>query len=145
MSDNPAKEALITTVSVCFLVIFGSALLVGGCAGMKSFMRYQKVADNKTNRQVIRANAKNRVLINETRIKQTHQLIQVERQKAAIRIQEAKGIQSAQKIINASLTPLYLQHEAIKAQMAMAKGQNHTVVYVPAGENGVPLVQKVAE
>ncbi len=92
---------------------------------------------------MIRANAKNQVLVNETKIKQTHQLIQVENQQAAIRVAEAHGIQKAQSIINASLTPLYLQHEAIKAQLAMAKGKNHTVVYVPSGDVGVPLVSQV--
>jgi hypothetical protein len=124
-------------------VVLACGVLFGSCAGVKSFNRYQKVADNKTNRQVIRANAKNAVLVNETKIKQTHQLIQVEKQKADIRVQEAKGIASAQHIINATLTPLYLQHEAVKAQLEMAKGTNHTVVYVPAGANGVPLVQTV--
>ena len=34
-------------------------------------------------------------------------------------------------------------HEAIKAQLAMAKGRNHTVVYVPTGNVGVPLVSQV--
>lgn len=130
-------------ITVAAAIVLGAGVLMGGCAGVMSFSRYQKVADNRTNRQVIRANARNQVLVNETRIKQTAQLIQVEKQRAAIRVQEAKGIATSQQIINRSLTPLYLQHEAIKAQMVMAKGQNHTVVYVPAGENGVPLVQSV--
>jgi hypothetical protein len=124
-------------------VVLICGALFGSCAGIKSFTRYQRVADNKVERQVARANAKNKVLINETRIKQTHQLIQVENQKAAIRVAEAQGIQKAQRIINASLTPLYLQHEAIKAQLAMAKGENHTVVYVPSGDVGVPLVSQI--
>lgn len=126
-------------------VVLACGVLFASCAGIKTYTRYQKVQDNKVDRQILRANAKNQVLVNETKIKQTHQLIQVENQQAAIRVAEAKGIQSAQRIINASLTPLYLQHEAIKAQLAMAKGENHTVVYVPAGENGVPLVQTVAK
>ncbi len=56
---------------------------------------------------------------------------------------EAKGIAEAQAIINKTLTPQYLQHEAIKAQVAMANGQNHTVVYIPSGDNGIPLVRTV--
>ena len=56
---------------------------------------------------------------------------------------EAKGIAEAQSIINKTLTPQYLQHEAIKAQVAMANGQNHTVVYIPSGDNGIPLVRTV--
>lgn len=54
---------------------------------------------------------------------------------------EAKGIAAAQAIINKTLTPQYLQHEAIQAQVAMANGPNHTVVYIPSGDNGIPLVR----
>ena len=59
---------------------------------------------------------------------------------AEIRIEEAKGIAAAQKIINATLTPNYLQHEAIQAQRSMAGSPNHTTVYIPVGSNGLPLV-----
>ena len=59
---------------------------------------------------------------------------------AEIRIEEAKGIAEAQKIINATLTPNYLQHEAIQAQRTMANAPNHTTVYIPVGPNGLPLV-----
>ena len=59
---------------------------------------------------------------------------------AEIRIEEAKGIAAAQKIINETLTPNYLQHEAIQAQRAMANSPNHTTVYIPVGPNGLPLV-----
>ncbi|CAH9049383.1 hypothetical protein PSECIP111854_00016 [Pseudoalteromonas sp. CIP111854] len=60
---------------------------------------------------------------------------------AEIRIEEAKGIAEAQKIINATLTPNYLQHEAINAQLKMAESPNHTTVYIPVGTNGIPLVK----
>ena len=59
---------------------------------------------------------------------------------AEIRIEEAKGIAQAQKIINATLTKNYLQHEAINAQLKMADSPNHTTVYIPSGTNGIPLV-----
>jgi regulator of protease activity HflC (stomatin/prohibitin superfamily) len=48
---------------------------------------------------------------------------------AEIRIEEAKGIAEAQKIINTTLT-----------QRAMANAPNHTTVYIPVGPNGLPLV-----
>lgn len=60
---------------------------------------------------------------------------------AEIRIEEAKGIAEAQKIINATLTTNYLQHEAIQAQLKMAESPNHTTVYIPSGANGIPLVR----
>lgn len=59
---------------------------------------------------------------------------------AEIRIEEARGIAEAQKIINSTLTQNYLQHEAINAQLKMAKSPNHTTVYIPSGVNGIPLV-----
>lgn len=65
---------------------------------------------------------------------------QIARKDAEIRIEEAKGIAEAQKIINATLTPNYLQHEAINAQIKMADSPNHTTVYIPVGTNGIPLV-----
>jgi len=66
-----------------------------------------------------------------------------ESQEAERKVIEAKGIAEAQGIINKTLTPAYLQHEAIKAQMMMANGQNHTTVYIPSGDNGIPLVRTV--
>jgi len=60
---------------------------------------------------------------------------------AEIRIEEARGIAEAQKIINATLTPNYLQHEAIQAQLKMAESPNHTTVYIPVGTNGIPLIE----
>jgi regulator of protease activity HflC (stomatin/prohibitin superfamily) len=59
---------------------------------------------------------------------------------AEIRVEEAKGIAEAQRIINATLTANYLQHEAIQAQRTMANAPNHTTVYIPVGTNGLPLV-----
>ncbi|WP_415899171.1 SPFH domain-containing protein [Neptuniibacter sp. QD48_11] len=66
---------------------------------------------------------------------------QIAQKDAEIRIEEAKGIAEAQRIINATLTANYLQHEAINAQLKMAESPNHTTVYIPVGTNGIPLVK----
>lgn len=66
---------------------------------------------------------------------------EIARKDAEIRIEEAKGIAQAQKIINVTLTSNYLQHEAINAQLKMAESPNHTTVYIPVGTNGIPLVK----
>ena len=68
---------------------------------------------------------------------------EIAKKDAQIRIEEAKGIAEAQRIINATLTHNYLQHEAINAQLKMASSPNHTTVYIPAGANGIPLVGTV--
>ncbi|MEI8350615.1 MAG: prohibitin family protein [Candidatus Omnitrophota bacterium] len=64
-----------------------------------------------------------------------------EKQEAERKVIEAEGIARAQEIINKTLTPAYLQHEAIKAQTDMARSPNHTTVYIPSGDNGIPLVR----
>src|SRR3990167_10716026 len=107
-------------IAVIVITIFN---LGSGWYG-RSFNRYQKVQD-----------AKNEIMVNEMKIKQTEQLVKVEQQKADIRVVEATGISKAQEIINITLTDRYLQHEAIKAQEEMANSPNHTTIYIPSGQN----------
>ncbi len=66
---------------------------------------------------------------------------EIAKRDAEIKIEEAKGIAEAQRIINSTLTTNYLQHEAIQAQLAMSQSPNHTTVYIPSGENGIPLIK----
>jgi regulator of protease activity HflC (stomatin/prohibitin superfamily) len=68
---------------------------------------------------------------------------EIAKKDAEIKIEEAKGIAEAQKIINSTLTQNYLQHEAINAQLKMAASPNHTTVYIPSGSNGIPLVKTI--
>lgn len=102
--------------------------------GIPSWSRYQHVQDEQ-----------NKVQVNEIRIHQQEQLIQVEKQKAAIRVQEALGIAESQKIINASLTHNYLQYLAIKAHERMAESPNHSQIYIPVGNNGIPIIKTVED
>ena len=59
------------------------------------------------------------------------------------RLIEAEGIAKAMDVVQQKLTPLYLQHEAIEAQKMMVNSPNHTTIYIPIGNNGVPLVQTI--
>ena len=68
---------------------------------------------------------------------------EIAKKDAEIRIEEARGIAEAQKIINSTLTKNYLQHEAINAQLKMASSPNHTTVYIPSGANGIPIVKTI--
>ncbi|WP_028581982.1 SPFH domain-containing protein [Desulfogranum japonicum] len=68
---------------------------------------------------------------------------EIAKKDAEIRIEEARGIAEAQKIINSTLTQNYLQHEAINAQLKMAASPNHTTVYIPSGANGIPMVETI--
>lgn len=85
--------------------------------------------------------AQNKKVASETMLAQKSFEINIAKQDAIKRVEEAKGIAEAQKIIDASLTDRYLQHEAIKAQESMANSPNHTTIYIPSGNNGIPLVR----
>ena len=64
----------------------------------------------------------------------------IARKDAERRVVEAEGIARATQIIQQRLTPLYVQHEAIEAQKAMVGSPNHSVIYIPVGPMGVPIV-----
>jgi regulator of protease activity HflC (stomatin/prohibitin superfamily) len=66
--------------------------------------------------------------------------IQITVKEAEKREKEAEGFAHAMATIKGQLTPEYLQYEAIKAQLAMVSSPNHSVMYIPVGPMGVPLV-----
>ena len=129
MEDYTTK-AITAFIIVTAIIIIGSAVGIG--FSYKWYNRYQ-----------IRQDAENEVQVNEIKIKQQEQLIQVEKQKAEIRIVEAGGIAKSQEIIATSLTNNYLQYLAIQAQEKMAESPNHTQIYIPTGSNGIPLIKTV--
>jgi regulator of protease activity HflC (stomatin/prohibitin superfamily) len=63
-------------------------------------------------------------------------------QEAEIKIIEAQGLAKAQQIINSTLTPYYLQHEAIQSYTKLAGSPNTTFVILPTSPNsaGMPLI-----
>jgi regulator of protease activity HflC (stomatin/prohibitin superfamily) len=80
-------------------------------------------------------------LAKEQELQQKSFELDISKKQAEIRVAEAKGIAESQQIINATLTTAYLQHEAIQAQLKMVDGKNTTVVYIPVGPSGIPVVQ----
>lgn len=66
--------------------------------------------------------------------------IEIARREKEKRIIEAEGIAEATGIISQRLTAPYLQYEAIKAQRDTINSPNHTIIYIPVGAMGVPLV-----
>jgi regulator of protease activity HflC (stomatin/prohibitin superfamily) len=69
--------------------------------------------------------------------------VEIARKDAERRVVEAEGIARATQIIQQRLTPLYVQHEAIEAQKALVGSPNHSVIYIPVGPMGVPLVSTI--
>lgn len=128
MNDHSIRDGFLTFLAVVAAIALVLLFLVGIWVGIKTVHRGQKVAD-----------AKNQITINSIQIQQTQQLVKVAQQKADIKIAEAHGIEEAQRIINNTLTPLYLQHEAIQAQ----ESQSNKIIYVPSGSQGIPIVNAV--
>jgi hypothetical protein len=118
---------LIAGGSVAFFVLLLAALY-----GFPAYGRYQD-----------RQNAANDVIVSSIAIQNQAQHVEIEGKKAEVRVAEAKGIAESQRIIASSLTDSYLQYLAIKAQEAMATGPNHTEIYIPSGNNGIPLVKTI--
>lgn len=141
MSSREVGGGLFATVAVIFVIALVIAASVGGCGAVKGWQRGQA-----------RANARNKVQITHIEIQnQDQQAKVVEAQNGIVQAQaqqrylQAVGIRRAQDEIAKTLTPLYIQHEAIQAEEQIAQsGQNSTVVYVPSGSMGVPLVQNAA-
>lgn len=56
------------------------------------------------------------------------------------KISEARGINEAQRIIGATLTPEILAYKGIKATQELAQSQNAKIVVIGSGKNGLPLI-----
>lgn len=136
-NESPSAGRVIGLIAALLLaLVLVCAIGVGGCAGTKSFSRAQA-----------RADANNRVKVTAINIRNAQQQAKVvAAQDATVQAQAdqrliaARGIKNAQIEIAKTLTPLYVQFEAVQAQLAMAKSQNHTIIYVPAGTNGTPII-----
>lgn len=59
---------------------------------------------------------------------------------AQIKIIEAKGQQTAQRIIDSTLTPTYLQYRALDIQKSLVNSSNTSFYFVPIGNNGLPII-----
>lgn len=125
--------------------ILGLALVVGiflgAIAGFQAFGRYQNIQDAKNKAQANIIAAQNQVQVSQIEISNQSQRVQIAKQQAEIRLQDAIGVREAQDEIAKTLTPLYVQFEQVQALQAIAQsGKNNTVVYVPAGQGGVPTI-----
>ncbi|MBT7331710.1 hypothetical protein HN799_00365, partial [Candidatus Woesearchaeota archaeon] len=63
----------------------------------------------------------------------------IERRNADIRVIKAEGLAEAQRVINKTLTPLYVQHEAIEAYKTLAGSENTTFIIAPTSPNGTGM------
>lgn len=120
-----------------FLVFALIAGGIGGCGAYKGWQRGQRQAD-----------ARNRVAITRIEIQnQDQQAKVVAAQNGIVQAQahqrylQAVGVRKAQDEISKTLTPAYIQWDSIQALLKLGEsGRNNTVVYMPAGQAGVPTI-----
>ena len=60
--------------------------------------------------------------------------LQIAEQEAEIMVTNAKGRAAAQRIVNETLTPLYVQHEMLEGFRRLAKTDRVTIVSAPSGD-----------
>lgn len=141
---SPEGAALIAKRIVLWsmAVLLGMMVLTGTGIGLSAAVKAYSRAEE-------RADAENRVRLSHIAIRRARQealvasaQIETTEADAQKRYQEAVGIRRAQNEISRTLSNAYLQYEAIQAQKAIAtSGSNNTLIYLPSGTSGVPLVQ----
>ena len=89
------------------------------------------------------SNAAAAKIAREQELQQMDSKLQIAQKNAKIKVAEATGIAEAQRIISGTLTPAYLTHEAIQNQEKVIDSKTATVIYIPVGANGIPMVNNV--
>lgn len=131
------KAALGVLLVLCLLL----GIIMGSVAGFKAFGRSQAMADARNEASIALVKANNEVTVTNIQIQTQAQQLKVHQQQAEIRQADAIGIRDAEDAIAAKLTPLYVQWEYAQALEKIAEsGRNNSVVYIPTGAGGVPLI-----
>jgi hypothetical protein len=126
-------------IAFCALLAIGVIVGIWLLFGVAS--RFQDRAHRSQARQQALRDSRNQVLINQVRIGYFKQELQIAKQQANIRQAKAVGIREAQDKIAKTLTPLYVQFEMVQALQQIAlSGRNNSVVFIPTGANGIPLI-----
>lgn len=119
------------------LIVFVFAISVG----LGAYGRWSKVQEANNQAHVARINAANQAQVNQLLISSTDQQVLIHQKQAQVRLADAVGVREAQDEISKTLTPLYVQFEMVDALKQIAEsGKNNTVVYIPTGANGIPLI-----
>lgn len=141
-TDSASRDKALDTLAICGAVV---ACIVVVLLVFGAIFGIYAVGKN-VGRSQHRADARNDVKISAIEITNQSQRVKVAQQKAEIRLQDAIGVREAQDEIAKTLTPLYVQFEMVDALRQIAvSGKNNSVVYIPAGANGIPLVSNVTQ
>jgi Tfp pilus assembly protein PilE len=136
-SERGSADVALGAIGVVVIL----AVVVGLLVAFPSYSRWNTRTERAQNRDQSLQDARNEVTITNIRIGTTSQKVSIAKQEAQIRYQQAVGVREAQDEIAKTLTPLYVQFEMTQALTEIAKsGKNSSVIYIPTGSNGLPLV-----
>jgi Tfp pilus assembly protein PilE len=136
MNKDSIRDKAFTAAVFCIVSLLVVVTIIGVFTGYKAWHRAQQRADANNKVKVTAIMIRNAA----QQAKVVHAQNAAVRAKAEQRVIEAEGIRKAQDLISKTLTPLYVQHEAIKAQENDREGDR---TYIPVGPQGVPLVAPV--
>jgi regulator of protease activity HflC (stomatin/prohibitin superfamily) len=103
-------------------------------------LQFDNVTVDHIQYPAIVTSAVNRKLAVEQAIEQKDYELKIAAKDAEIQRTLAKGQRDAQQIINAGLTPLYLQYKALEVQDKLSTSSNAKFFFVPVGEDGLPII-----
>lgn len=139
MEDIDGKKVVGWLVAIVLLIVLLFTLIF---VGLPTWSRWNQRAHRNQSRSQLLKDAQNQVTITNIQIGTTKQKVAIAKQEAAIRQAQAVGIREAQDEISKTLTPLYVQFELSQALKDIAvSGKNNSVIYIPIGPNGLPIVQ----
>jgi regulator of protease activity HflC (stomatin/prohibitin superfamily) len=142
MSEEDSRLARWGVLALVGLVVTAIALWLG----LSYLGRWNTIQKANNEAHKARIEAANQTQVNELLISANAQQVQIHTQQAAIRLADAVGIREAQDEISKTLTPLYVQFEMVDALKSIAEsGKNNTVVYIPTGANGIPLIANASQ
>ena len=119
-------------ILVLIVVVFAGVLL----AGIPPYMVWSKGLAGQA--QLREAEYSRQVLIEEARAEMEAAKLLREAE-----VERARGAAEAMEIIKQEIDDNYLMYLAIQTQKKMADSPNHTTVYIPVAEMGIPLIRDV--
>lgn len=139
MNNDPSIGQAIRWGVGALLSLF--AVIIAAWLGFSALGRWNTLQHAQNAAKIARVNAANQAQVNALLISASDQQILIHQKQAQIRLADAVGIRESQDEISKTLTPLYVQFEMVDALKQIAEsGKNSTVVYIPSGAGGIPLV-----
>jgi regulator of protease activity HflC (stomatin/prohibitin superfamily) len=134
MTDVQKKISSVVAIVISAIIIIGAFMII-----IPNYNVYKNTLMGK-------ANLRQQEFEKQIIIEQAKADLESAKYLADAEIERARGVAEANNIIGNSLEnggDKYLQYLAIEAQRKMADSPNNTILYIPSGNNAIPLVQTV--